>query len=148
MGKYGQQKYGTFLYGGLWARPVHDRTEADVLNRAPKAYCNAADLQRLEDNCAVLAELLGVSVETRSWQRTDWPTVSEFSRIRSNIQALRDAYYTLSATPPTPENPLNHWVKWNDAERILLDLYTLYHRNLEATNYTGEVFAGESIGVI
>lgn len=132
----------------MWKAPVYDRTEADVLNRAPKACCNAVDLQRLEDNCAVLAGLLGVSISTRSWAMTDFPTVSELARIRDNIQALRDSYYTLSATPPTPENPLNHWQKWNDAERILLDLYTLYHRSLKAANYTGEVFAGESIGVI
>ena len=132
-----------------WKPPIVDRTESDILNRAPKAYCNVPDLQRMEDNVECLVDVIGSPCARRSgWKMIDFPTVSEFSRIRSNIQTLRDAYYTLSATPPTPENPLNHWQKWNDAERILLDLYTLYNQNLEATNYTGEVFAGESIGVI
>lgn len=132
----------------MWTVPVTDRTQEDIDRRTPKAYCNAADLNRLEANCRVLAELLGVDTIIRDWSRRDWPTVSQLARIRDNIQTLRGAYYTQRTTPPTPENPLNHWEKWNAAERILLDIYTLYLRNLDAAHYTGEAYAGDMIGVI
>ncbi len=132
----------------MWKQPIYDRTEADVLNRTPKAYCNVADLQRLEDNCSYLAGLLGVTVNTRAWAITDFPTVSELARIRGNIAVLRAAYYTPGTTPPTPDNPLNHWERWNAAERILYDLEELYRLNLAILMRAGEGYAGDTIGVI
>lgn len=131
-----------------WISPVFDRTQEDVTGRKPKGFCNASDLNRLEGNCEVLGDLLRVDVPTRSWDRNDFPTVSEFARIRGNIEALRKAFYTYPATPDTPENPINTWRKFNDAEKILYDLHALYMKNLSAFYHTGELYAGEKIGVM
>ena len=131
-----------------WMEPVTDRTEQDILDQTAKGYCNAGDLNRLENNCALLAGLLGVELATRSWTRADFPTQSELSRIRGNIARLREAYYTRPTAPDTPENPLNHWGKWNAAEAILKELYELYGRNEAAFLRAGEGYAGDGIGVI
>lgn len=132
----------------MWTHPVTDRELSDILNRTPKGFCNAFDLNRIEGNCNVLAGWFGVNIIVKSWERTDFPTVSEFARIRDNIEALREAYYAYPATPDTPDNPLNTWQKFNDAERILYDLHDLYVRNLSAFYYAGEIYAGENIGVM
>ena len=131
-----------------WVTPVTDRTEEDILARTPKVQWLAENLNRLEGNCVVLAELLGVRVTTRAWERTDFPTVTQLSRIRGNIDALRQAYRTYATTPQTPDDPLNTWQKWNDAERILADLYDLYNKTLAAILRLGEGYAGDEIGVI
>jgi len=132
----------------LWATPVYDRTATDIANKTAKAYCNYTDLQRLEDNCEYLANLFSLTITTKTWSRTDFPTVSDLSRIRSNIAAIREAYYTRNTTPANPDNPLNTWQKWNAAEKILNDIYGLYNENLAAYFYAGEVYSGEQIGVI
>ena len=131
-----------------WTQPVYDRTLADVQQQTTKGFCNAGDLNRVEENCAVLAQLLGVAIATKVWQRTDFPTVSEIGRISSNIAALRAAYYTRQSTPATPENPLNTWQKWNAAEAILHDLHSIYTANQEVVQHSGELILGETIGVM
>lgn len=131
-----------------WTQPVLDRTLADVQQQTSKGFCNTGDLNRVEENCAVLAQLLGVAIATKVWQRTDFPTVSEIGRISSNIAALRAAYYTRQSTPPTPQNPLNTWHKWNAAEAILHDLHSIYTANQEAVQRSGELILGETIGVM
>ena len=130
----------------MWTQPIFDRTEEDLNN--PKGQCRAGDLQRLEDNCAVLGEMMSVKVETKSWTRQDIPTDDDMSRIRQNIVNLRASYYTYPYTPANPDNPLNHWEKWNSAEQILNDIYELYNINLPTLMYTGECWAGDQIGVI
>lgn len=148
MAKYGQAKYGAVRYG-VWQGAIFDRAEQDVTNRTSKGFCNVVDMQRLEDNCVILANVLGVTIDGRSeWAMEEFPDQSEFTRILGNINTLRGAYYTSSSTPSTPENPMNHYAKWNAAERILYDLYTLYLANASAYIRAGEAFAGEQIGVI
>ena len=131
-----------------WTQPMYDRTLTDVQQQTSKGFCNASDLNRVEENCTVLAEMLGVVITTKAWQRTDFPTVSEIDRISSNIAALRAAYYTRQSTPATPEHPLNTWQKWNAAEAILHDLHSIYTANLEAVQRSGELILGETIGVM
>jgi hypothetical protein len=131
-----------------WATPIYDRTADDIANMTAKAHCNVVDLQRLEDNSAVLADPLGITITTKTWTITDFPTAAELARILANIDALRTTYYTRSTTPDTPENPLNSWQKWNAAEQILNDLYVLYLANISAYIRAGEAYSGEQIGVI
>ena len=131
-----------------WEEPITDRTAEDVAYRQKKAYCNAGDLNRLEENSRILGALFGVNLSTRTWQREDFPTVDELSRILENIAALRAAYYTRQDTPQPPRMPLNTWEKWNAAERILGDLYGLWQDNKEKALRAGESWSGEGIGVI
>ena len=131
-----------------WITPVFYRSLHDVLAKTKKGYCNVTDLNRIEQNCSELATLFGVEIEVKEWSRTDFPTGSQMQRILSNIDALREKYYTLSSTPETPERPFNTWQKLNDAEKILFDMHKLYYDTLQSYVFTGEIYAGEKIGVI
>lgn len=131
-----------------WIDPVYDRTQTDIDDQTAKGYYNAADLNRIEQNCEYLAGIFDAPVQTRAWSRTDFPTPGEFERILANLNALRDAYFVYQTTPTTPQNPVNEYHKANDIERILRDLYTLYEDNKRAVMYAGEPYAGQMIGVI
>ena len=131
-----------------WTEPVTDRTEEDVLQRRKKGFCNAEDLNRLEENCGWLGEALGVPLVAKEWTREDFPTWGELQRLLSNIQALRDAYYTRTDAPDTPANPLNTWEKWNAAETILWQLHLLWEQNAEGRTRVGEQWSGEAIGLL
>lgn len=131
-----------------WIEPVYDRSQTDIDNKTPKGHYIVDDLNRIEQDCAYLAGIFGVTVSTRVWSRTDFPTPGEFERILANLNALRAAYFLYQTTPPTPQNPVNEYHKANDIEQILRDLYTLYEDNRRAVMYTGEPYAGQTIGVI
>ena len=124
----------------MWEKPVTDRDST--------ARYNASDLNRVDANCAYLAQIFNVSISTRTWTRNDWPTPSEFARILSNINALKAAYPVAAQLPETPENPINRYDKANDIERILQGLKSAYDEAKMALNYTGEIYSGDTIGVI
>lgn len=132
----------------MWINPVFDRTQADITNRTAKGYYNVADLNRIEQDCEYLSGIFGVTISTRIWARTDFPTVSELARIRNNIETLRSAYMVYQTTPSTPPAPLNEYHKANDIEQILNDLKALYDANKNNVIYAGEAYSGQLIGVI
>lgn len=149
---------------------VYDRTRSDVdrvieLNRKYlsrtiteeekeewkgnlKGALNASDLNRVEENTLNIASFLGVLVTTKSWLPNDISRVSDYQRIRDNVEFVRNAWYDLPDTPVTPQNPLNTYQKWNDIERILHDINYTYQKTIENYNYCGEIYAGEGIGVL
>jgi hypothetical protein len=131
-----------------WVLPVCNRTQADIENKTSKAYYNADDLNRIEQDCAYLACVFKVTITIRMWTHTDFPSASDFARILGNIAALRAVYLVHQSTPQTPVAPLNVWGKANDAEQILNDLYIIYEANQSEVLYTSEPCAGQMIGVI
>lgn len=131
----------------MWQQPIYDRTKADVSAGADKCYINAALLNRLEGNSAYLAELLGPKIQTKTWTPTDLLTRSEMERILQNIQTLRDAYHTLPGTPALPEAPSTLYSDINTMEQVQWSMYELWRRNAQRS-YTGEIYAGQTIGVI
>lgn len=131
-----------------WTEPVYDRTQTDIDNQTPKAAYCADDLNRIEQDCNYLAGVFGITIDTRSWARTDFPRPGAFLRILGNIDALRAAYGVYATTPETPVNPVNEYRKANDLEQILHDLYALHEINAAAVMYAGELCAGQTIGVI
>lgn len=132
----------------MWLQPIFDRTQADISNKTEKGYYNWSDFNRIEQDCSYLAGIFKVTIVTKSWTRTNFPTLSDMTRIRNNIATLRTAYYTYSTTPETPAVPLNEYHKANDLEKILNDLKALYDQNQQSVIYCGEVYAGQMIGVI
>ena len=64
-----------------------------------------------------------------------------------NIQTLRDAYYTLPGTPALPETPSTLYSDINTMEQVQWSMYELWRRNAQHS-YTGEICAGQTIGVI
>lgn len=150
---------------------VYDRTQSDVdrvkeLNRkylsrtiteeektewsaGLKGALNISDLNRIESNTAQLASLLAVTVQTKTWDYNDIPRANDYLRIRNNVQAVRDAWASLSDTPETPTQPLITFQKWNDIERILHDVNYVYERTMNSYYYCDtEIYAGEGAGIL
>lgn len=133
-----------------WTTPITDRTEADVANKTSKGVINAADMNRIEGNVAVISALGAVSITTpvTDWDYTDYPLESDHTRIINNTTALRSALMVYDDTPDIPSSPLNTWSKFNDLEQNISDMYTILTGNIEMRFFAGEVYAGETIGVI
>lgn len=108
---------------------IYDRTERDVKNKTDKGYHNISDLNRVEEWCKYLAELLSfynykVTIVTKTnWKMTDLRTVSEMERIRRNIALLKKTYFNIpqDIVVPSNLNPINI-SKANAIERILEEM--------------------------
>lgn len=132
----------------MWVQPIYDRTAQDILDETPKAFLNAADLQRISGNIVHVGGLIGVAVPAQTWAREDYFTPSKAAAMLQQINALVAAYYTKTDTPPVPTYPLNYYEKINAIEKILEDLKELAEANKNATIYTGEMWTGQGIGVL
>ena len=127
---------------------VYDRSAQDVLQTTKKGVLNADDINRIENNTGDIADKIAVPVTVKSWSVGGLPRVSDYKRIRDNVERIRQGYGIRSDTPVTPEQPLNTYQKWNDIERILFDVNDLYDRTENARAYCGEIFAGEGVGIL
>lgn len=127
---------------------VYDRSAQDVLQMTKKGVLNADDINRIENNTGDIADKIAVPVTVKSWPVGGLPRVSDYKRIRDNVERIRQGYGIRSDTPATPEQPLNTYQKWNDIERILFDVNDLYDRTENARAYCGEIFAGEGVGIL
>ena len=133
-----------------WQVPIYDRTETDVKAKADKCYFSAAMLNRIEGNLAYLADLFEVTIQTKTWASTDFLTPSQMQRILANLKTVRDAYNTLPGTPEIPAFPATGYADVNAIEQILWSLRETWERNDNPARkvYTGELYAGQMIGVI
>lgn len=114
-----------------------------------KGALNLSDIKRNENNCKIIGALVSAAVTTKEWKYGSIPRISDYTRIRDNVQKIRDAWITLSDTPNVPKQPLNTYQKWNDIEQILHDVYYTYVRIKNSYYYCGnEMYAGEGIGDI
>lgn len=132
----------------MWAKPEYSRQESDLINRTRKGWIGYEDLNRSEGNSQFLANLADISLTTKTWTRNDLPNETEYARIRDNVDTLRRNMQYFATTPKTPPNPLNAYGRWNDLEKILFDLYLKQMQVISSYNYTGEIYAGEGIGVL
>lgn len=89
----------------MWIKPIYDRTKADVdlikldpTNENNKGAYNFTDLNRIENNCEYIMNLLNDSgfliekislVIKKDWKVTDIPTIDDINRIRNNILILK-----------------------------------------------------------
>ena len=109
---------------------------------------NAEFYNRLETWTTYLAVQLrsygyAVTVTTREWTRTDYPTRTEVDRIRRNVEALQQGFYNL---PDWREIVYNNTLGYEQANALEWDLHTIYvwlERMVAAFVYTGEIYAGE-----
>lgn len=108
--------------------------EKEEWDNGLKGTLNYTDLNRIEGNCKVLSELLGMKITTKtSWTLQDIPTVQELNRIRGNIELLKTSAYTPYNVLDTPEATLNTYQKINDIEKILYDIYITYISSREGS---------------
>lgn len=132
-----------------WTQPVFDRTQQDVLMETEKGFLNVEDLNRIEGNIEYLSDLMGLSYEPYEWSMEDMPTGERLANIRNGVAQIKQSFYGLPNTPKyTPSNPLNSWKKINEIEQILNDYHWMYTEYLAATNYVGELYSADQIGVI
>ena len=112
---------------------IYDRAESDVKNKTDKGYHNISDLNRVEEWCRYLADLLTsynyrVDIATKTnWQLTDMRTVAEMERIRKNIETLRKTYCNIPRNLLVPSNlsPINI-TKANDIEKVLWSIDIIF----------------------
>lgn len=89
---------------------------------------NAEFYNRLEQWTSYLAAQLraygySVTVETRTWTRADYPTRTEVDRIRRNVDALQQGFYSL---PDWREIVYNNTLDFGQANALEWDLQRLY----------------------
>lgn len=131
-----------------WETPVFDRTAADVAAGAEKCYISAELLNRIEGNTQYLADLFKVKLTTKIWKNTDFLTPSQMQRILSNVQKVQTAYFSLPGSPALPAMPATRWDAINAIEEIQWGIHELWERNTRCKIYSGEISAGNQIGVI
>lgn len=129
---------------------IYDRNQNDIDNKTEKGFINAADLDRIDTNTELIAGDIAVTVSVKKdWTTGGFPRASDYERIKENTQKIRGGYAVYSDTPQVPDRPFNTFRKWNDIERILYDVFTLFVKNKEFKTYCGEDFScGDEIGVI
>lgn len=117
-----------------------------------KGCLNYTDLNRIELNCKTLSDIFNLDLFTKTnWTVADAfnARLSDFERIRNNVEAIRATNYVYSTTPSVPSLPLNRYDKINDIEHILYDVYTMYSANTKVLYYMNDgIYINEQIGVI
>lgn len=114
------------------------------------AWYNAEDLNRIENWTKWLADMLAyygyppdVTFRQSPWQDDDLPNRPDIDRIRSNVDALQDAF---AALPDWRKIIYNNTMGWEQANAIEWDLSRIYvwlGRMVSAFWYAGEIYAGE-----
>lgn len=132
----------------MWITPVYNRTLFDIQAKTSKAFINTADLNRIEGNMQRLASILHCGINTKEWTDGEFIFLSELQRMRENLLTLTSAYTLTDKSPAVPQLPFVIYSQWNDIEKILYDMYTLFYANQARVPYCGEVYAGTEIGVI
>lgn len=114
---------------------IFDRVQADVDQMTKKAYIAYDDLNRVENAVWQISETLNhmgyrnTIVRRKAWKMDDFRTEADMVRLRNNIQAIRNAYYTPSSTPLTPDRiTYTSIYQANAIEKILYDLGTLVEK--------------------
>lgn len=74
---------------------------------------------------------------------------SEINRIKTNIQKLKDAFYTMQNTPEVPSvtDVSINYIKANNIEKILFDIEFLISRITPAFRYSGFLMSGDDLGM-
>ena len=127
---------------------IYDRTQLDTINLTSKGYYNYTDLNRIEQWCEYLSEILNnynyfVNIVTKTnWTMLDLPKQSEMERIRVNINTLQKAYFSFTQIPENLE--YMNWQKANDIEKILYEIDKIIKYMENNFVYCGVARCGQS----
>ena len=131
---------------------IFDRTQSDLENGTSKGYYNYTDLNRIEEWCEYLANLLTsysypVSITVKkNWAMSDLPNVNDMERIRSNVNAIKTVFHAYTNIPENLEYMTIE--KANDIEKILSELDFLTKNMISSFRYSNTFNSGESEGLI
>ena len=135
-----------------WQTPVYDREYSDVeeakrlINKVKnsgygsltqqeksdwdsgnlKGCRNKNDLNRIENNCAYLSNILGLDLETKTdWDYSTTPLQKDIKRIRNNVLKIKNRIYEIISfeTNDVPDLPINTYYKMNNIEHVLYLIY-------------------------
>ena len=134
---------------------IYDRTSSDVeyaLNNPDstlflKGAYNYTDLNRVESWCDYLANLLNsngysISISTKTdWNMEDFPTDEELERIRLNIKALKDGFFSLTRIY-SYSNKMSY-KRANNYEKILDEIYNMLISSQNYFVYSGVSNSGQ-----
>ena len=105
---------------------------------ATKGAYNFSDLNRVERAVAEIAEILAVSVDTKTdWNVWDTPTKSDLARYLSNVRLLQSICGETTVLPETMDKLT--YTTANEIERVLLSCRHI----AESTYRCGELICGE-----
>ena len=150
----------------LWKNAVTDRTQSDVecvrellkkgwqsfteeeketWQSGLKGALNRIDLERIQNNVQLLSDVLELDLVVE--EVPEIPKENFYNIMVTNVEAIRKAYCIHVDTPLTPQTPLNTYQKWNDIEKILLDVYEILLTNF--SYYCGsEIYTGDLFGLL
>lgn len=162
-----QAAKATYTYPYTWIAPVTDREADDVAHakeicsiawrdmtdaqreeyRAGLKGCiNRPDFERIENNVQILLDVLEIGSESFVGAVPEYLTEDYFNRLKTNLNAIREAFFVHADTPGVPELPYNTWQKYNDIEKILADVYEVVSSQFHY--FTGEIYAGDETGLL
>ncbi len=105
---------------------IFDRTQLDIDNDTEKGQYTYTDLNRVEEWCRYLADILNgynyyVSIETKTdWLESDYHYSQDLERIRKNVNRLKEAYFSFTQIPKNLEYMTIEQA--NDIEKILYEI--------------------------
>lgn len=115
---------------------IWDRTQSDIENLTAKAYIDYNDLNRIETAIKWVSHILnryGYTNTTKNklnWKPEDFRTDEEMERMRQNLIAIRNAYYTPDSTPLTPDKiTYTSIYQANAIEKIIYDIGNLIEKS-------------------
>lgn len=132
----------------IWEDAVFNRSEDDINQKTNIAFCNLSTLKRIDNNIAFLATEFDICVQKNTFELAQGVTPNMLTILLQNITYFVNAYYVLPSTPAIPIMPLTHFQQFNDMEKILFDMYSLWYKNRKEKHFAGEVYCGQQIGVI
>lgn len=158
----------TYTYPYTWIEPVTDRSAEDVAYAKKlgsmswnemteeqqeeylvglKGCMNRTDFERIENNIQILLDVLELDLSSYVDAVPEYLTETYFDDLKSNVEAIREAYFVHADTPQVPELPYNTWQKYNDIEKILADVYEVV--SSQFYYYAGnEIYAGDETGLL
>lgn len=111
---------------------IFDRTAADIQLLTDKAYIDYKDLNRVESAIKWVSYVLNrygyrnVTHNKLNWEMNEWRTDADMERLRSNINVIREAFFTPDSTPLTPERiTYTSIYQANAIEKIIYDIGTI-----------------------
>lgn len=130
---------------------IFDRSQNDLDQGTSKGYYNYTDLNRVESWCEYLANLLtsysypvSISIK-KDWTMFDLPNTDDMERIRSNVNAIKTAFYAYTEIPENLEYMTIE--KANAVEKILSEINNLIKNMINCFRYSNTFSAGESEGL-
>lgn len=117
----------------------------------PSAYWNAEDLNRIEEWTGFLRDLLdeyGYHIELEiktDWVMADIPVISEINRLRSNVDALQNGFYSL---PEWQEIFYENTIGFEQANAIEWDLHLVslwLEKMVESFKRSGSFYSGQGV---